>query len=373
MSRSHLRAFSVLLAGLLAALPMAAQTPPRALLVLPRLDATSATDSFFYFALDGGTGYEVDRVRRNALEVRQSRLGRNLFELIGRPTSQAAVPGELLLAPLHSADDSVREALLVETSTGYVAYFEQLGKGGNLGEIKTPAGRPFESLRAAGGNFALLARRLGSGRTVAVTLYRATDGRALTLLGVDELPIQPEVRSADGLPALDGRVLAVDLQGGGGRTLGHLVIDQGSGAIYHVTLAGDGSIAASRRRPQNLFDVFPREAARPVAERFLAVPVQIAGQVTRHVLLIDAASGRLAWLADVDGALAEPSLEALERDLNDSLPGDGPRALAAVPRQVGDGVTSGAWVLDGVSGRTLYLGNLALPQGLTINRVTVIR
>ncbi len=208
--------------GLLCAgvLPIQAQatTTSQPLVVLPRYDADAALERYFQVDLASGDTFVIDRVRRDPLSTRRTRLGQNLHQLIGRPVEPPPVVGEIMLAPLHGGDDSVRSALLVESSTGYVAYFDDLGKNNRLGTIRTTSGRPFGDIVAPDGNFALLMRRTGSGRTVDAILYHATTGKARALRNIEKLPTEPKAVTVSGLPILTGRVAAVPLQREGGGT-----------------------------------------------------------------------------------------------------------------------------------------------------------
>ena len=119
------------------------------IVALPAYGSGGASDSYFAFSLQDGAGRQVDRLRRDPLSLRARNTPENLFQIIGRPTDQPALPGEVFLAPIRSSDGSVRAAVYVETSIGYVAYFENLGRGGKIGQFTSVAGRPFEAVPPA--------------------------------------------------------------------------------------------------------------------------------------------------------------------------------------------------------------------------------
>ena len=142
-------------------------------LTLPRFGSGDQPDVFLYFDHSGGTGYLLEGLRRSPTQLRGQRLADNLFQQIGRSASQGAIHGELMLMPIFSGS-SVRDALFVETSTGYVAYLDEFGKNGKLGNLVTVIGRPYGPLAAGDGNFALLQRRDSSGKTDGAYLYHGT-------------------------------------------------------------------------------------------------------------------------------------------------------------------------------------------------------
>lgn len=345
---------------------------PGAVAAVPRLDTSAGVAEFFYFDLDRGDGFVIDPSRRDPRSARGRRLQENVFTTIGRPTDQPASPGEVLLGPITNGDGSVRSLIFVETSTGYTAFFDQLGKGGRLGEITSTVGRPFGPLADADGNYALLMRR---GRSEAAILYHATAGKALAALDVDDRPSQPRVVPIDGLPALGGRVTAAALSRGVDATDGFVLIDGGRGDILRVALDERGLPVGTTTYDFNLFDAFSREVESSADPRFLAIPVAVDGGATRHIVIVDLGTGRMAWLANVDGAFAAPSLQALSNDWTRFLTvgGEQPRPLGVVGHTTSGGATDGAWLIDGPSGRLLYIDNFERPDNLTISAVTLDR
>lgn len=329
--------------------------------VLPLYEG-GGIEEFRWLDLADGRGFRVDRLRREPLELRLRVLDDNLFEIVGRPTDPAAVPGEIHLLPIRSGS-GMRAVLFAEASTGYVAYFEDYDRDG-WGQPKVTLGRPFEALRAGDGNFALLPRRDGSGRTQGAYLYHATTGRTLYAAELAGLELDPPVTQVEGLPTLTGRVTATPLEIDDGETVGYLLLDGGDLSIYRLSLADPSNPArlGVARLDLDLSSVFPAETSMPAGERrFAAVPLNV-GEVTRSVLLIDGASGKLARIENPGGGGEDPTaLVPLRLELGEL----GPGSLDAVPNLSGSGNTAGAWVLVGSPPRAIYLGGLDDPSTAT--------
>ncbi len=350
--------------------------PPATVAAFTRDDALRPPDNLISFRLDDGSGFQLNRLRRDPAQARSSRLNENLFTLIGRPSDQPSPPGDLFLAPLRQGDGAIRSAILVESSTGYVAYFPQLGKGSTLGEIRTTLGRPFESIASDDRNFVLFGRRAGNGRSTDVILYHATTGTALALADVSEFSAQPTMVPIRGLPSLGGPVSGLSIDGPGGRTIGYLVLDEESGEIHYAAVDSDGRITGSQARTDGLYAVFPTEAEQAAEPRFLTAPITDEDGAVRHVLIVDSGTGQVAWLADVDGVDNPPRLRALTLDLRrflDTRQPDAVRSLALLPRRSGDGGTRGVWLLDARSRRTLLVDGLDSPAELRVSPVEIDR
>ncbi|MEM8998472.1 MAG: hypothetical protein AAGF23_27045, partial [Acidobacteriota bacterium] len=166
-------------AALLAAGPTFAQQVAQSHLTMPRYGSGGVTEEYFSVDLATGRVALADQLRREPETVRLRRTDMNLFQEIGRPANQPAQPGEMLLMPIRESDGSVRTAMLVESSTGYTAFFDEVGRNDELGQIITTIGRPFGPLAAEDLNFVLLPRRDGSGKTVGAYLYHGTTGKGL--------------------------------------------------------------------------------------------------------------------------------------------------------------------------------------------------
>ncbi len=358
--------------GIDAPAALRAQSPTvRAPIVAVPQDAAGGTDDFYYLDLDDGTLIHVDQLRRDPLRLRSQRLGQNPFQEIGRPASQPAGAGEILLEPIHFASRVARAAVFVESSTGYVAYYDQLGKGGGFGQILTVIGRPFGAIAAADGNFALLMRHDNNGRTVGAYLYHAGSGRGIYLRRLNRLDTDVPTSAAAGFPRLTGKVSAAELQVAE-RTAGYLVADAADGSLRFLDL--DGSNVTVRDAGVSLFPTFAPDATNPADRRVTAVPIRNSQETTTHVLFADAATGDLAVLAGVDDANRSPVLNKLGANLYAVLGTTvdaGWRTVAAVPGVSGNGATSGLWLIDSLTRRLAFVDNAETPGSTTVRRVRV--
>ncbi len=364
---------AVVLAALLCWLP-AAQAQSGGPLVALADDDGGETDSFYQLALGDGAVSIYEVLRRDPLRLRRRPLSQNLFDEIGRPKTQAAGAGEILLAPIHSSTGAVRAALFVETSTGYVAFFDQLGKGTALGRISTAIGRPFGPLAAADGNFVLLPHRERSGRTEGAYLYHAGSGRGFYYSGLAKLEADSRPASTSPLPKLTGRAAAAPLLDRDRATTGYLVADSGNGDLHFLIVNRQlTEQLASRKSPLNLFEVLPTEVSRPTLERFVAVPIEGPDDRTVHVLFVDVGSGDMVLFENV-GSRSAQRLSKLAPNLYDVLDGADstvPRTVAAIPRHSSGDETLGIWLLDSLTRGVVYVNRPALPRGAVLSRVSV--
>ncbi|MEM6456623.1 MAG: hypothetical protein AAF772_16150 [Acidobacteriota bacterium] len=328
-----------------------------------------ATEALYVFASEDGRGAMYDRLRRSPTTVRPEPTA-NLFELIGRP-SQPAVDGEILSGPIYRDARRARSAYLVETSTGYVAFVEDMGDSDDGFGLVVPAiGRPFGALATTDGNYALFTRRDRRGRTVGALLYHATTGRGRYLEAIEAGTERLSVTAFDGLPALSGRVSSVDLLIDR-ETVGHLVVDNGNGDLYAINVTAEGGYTA-RRTDLNLFGLVPRSASASASAplRFVPVALDNGDSTTRSVLVIDLASGVVVRVDEVTSG-EPPSLRRLGGgDLASvlRLRGGGARALRAVSRHSSGGAVIGLWLVD-ANGPLAYLDDFDAESGLGLTPV----
>ncbi len=334
-------------------------------------DTTGGTDDFYYLDLGDSGLTHVDQLRRDPVRLRAQRLRQNPFREIGRPADQAANPGEILLMPIHTGPRNARAAFFVETSTGYAAYYEQLGKGGAFGRILTVIGRPFATLAAADGNFALLVRHDSDGRTVGAFLYHAGGGRSLYVRGLNRLNTDVPTNPAGGFPKLTGRVGAAEVQVFD-RTAGYLVADAADGTLRFLDL--EGTNVTVRDAGVGLFPTFAAEAADPADRQLTAVPIRDSRETTTHVLFVDVATGELAVLSGIEDPSRAPALSKLGANLYTVLgtaANAGWRNVAAVPGVASNGATSGVWLIDSHTRRLAFVNNAENPGSATVRRVNV--
>lgn len=367
------KVFAVLaVAGLLAvaflgSAPVVAQADAP-LLTLARY-AGEAPDLVLTIDHASGNVQLLDQLRRNPYEVRGRRLPDNLFKLIGRAANQPAIVGEILLAPIFGNDGDVRDALFVETSTGFVAFLDEFGKGGKAGELGsliTAIGRPFGPIAATDGNFALVSRRIGR-RTEGAYLLHGTTGKGLYLGGLAKLEVDGRVSPTTDFPKFEGKISAAEIRNDG-TTVSYLVADNTSGKVYFLDTVG-GAIDRLNVRATNLDLVggFAAQSYNPSLQRFVLEPLD-SGGTTTQVLVLDVASGYVGLIDDVQGTAR---LRVMQNNLYGAVRpglGDTPRTLSSVRNG-----QAGVWFFDSLSGSAYYVENPTSPAGLRIAAVAVLR
>ena len=321
------------------------------------------TDRFFHLELKDGTTFLNDDLEDTP--IRSRRMQQNPFREIGRPADQPGFPGEILLGPIRNPDGGLRAVLFVETSTGYVAFFDDPGSSSKLGEISVAVGRPFEGMASNDGNFALVMRRDRSGRTEGAYLVHGATGKVTYLDGLRKFEDDTPITAATSLPEMQGKIAVAALQSSREETVGFLVADSGDGALYYVDVNDRRPTELSQRRlPLSLFDALPQDATHSVYTRLLAVPIQDGNASTRHVLFLDVGTGAMALLENLD---QRPALVLLGRNLYDTFDAETatPRSWSAAPH-IEDDETVGLWVVDNLEGALLYVGNPSTPGGVTV-------
>lgn len=350
--------------GLLLLAPVASAQANGPISPVPRYN--NGVDSFFYIDLANGGSYLVEDLDSPPTDLRQ--LKQNIFSEIGRPTTQVASPGEVLTAPIVAGGD-LRAILFVEASTGFVAFFDGPGRGGNLGTISTAIGRPFESIASTDGNYALLPYRDDSGRTVGAYLYHAIDGRAVYLDGLRKLEPDGTATPLDGWPQMSHQVATATLQSSREETVGYLLIDSGDGTIHQVRPAGGPTRVQPQTTSLALFDALSAEAKHPTPQRIVAIGLQGSNDATRSVLFVDVATGEMAALRGIDSG--QNTLGKLPRNVYEVLGtavSETPRWFSLVPADE-DGETQGVYLIDSLTRSILRIDRPDNPGATTIQRI----
>lgn len=355
-----------LLALLAAGVPAAAA--PRLPIVVH--GGGGASNDLLYLDLESGQTFSV-RLRRSGERFVVRQLEQNLFADIGR--RQPATAGEFLLGQLRARNGRTRALLLAEPATGYLAFLDQLGEGGRFALIRTISGRPVDALAADDGNFALLMRRGTGGETDIAYLHHATTGSCLMLVGVDNLEGEPTVRECSELPTLAPGFAVAAVENGDHSTRGFLYAD-GAGAVYWLGLEESrADPLPPRRLGIDLLEIFPPPDGDSPApsRRFALAPVEADGEGTTSVLVLDAASGRLARITGLAGETPRAAL--VPGDLSRYLPAAAGRTLGVAPRLSAFGESQGLWVFDGASERVILVDNPGSDEELQLVGVAVER
>ncbi len=341
------------------------------ILVVPRYGGDESTTGIFFIRLDDGTAVFIDKIKGAPLSFRRRIVNQGVFTALGRTTDRPAKPGEILAGEIRASDGHVKGIFLVDTSTGAVAYLDDPGSASHGAMLRHVNGRPAAAIASDDGNFALIMRRDGSGRTDGAYLFHGTSGQCVYFAHVDDMGPNPIVEFTSELPAMEGKVAAVELQDGSEATPEALLIDGGSGRVYRVgALEHQPTQVTVTRQEVDLFQFFPVTPTTPTPQRFVLIPGFSGNGATDSVFILDAGSGRMAVLKNVrkrGGMRLDGSGQNLFSHLPES---DGrPRVLAAAPKVGASGTTNGAWVFDSASGEVLFLENIRGSHDLRIHRV----
>ncbi|HPR64203.1 MAG TPA: hypothetical protein PK014_08260 [Thermoanaerobaculia bacterium] len=327
------------------------------LLAVPKYDNDDSTKGIFFINLDTGNAFFIDRVKLSPLSVRTRKLNQNVFRALGRTPGTPAGPGQILVGEIREGGGNVTALLLVDTTTGSMAYITDLETQSFYGKIRKILDRPASVLASSDGNYALLMRRGSSGKTKGAYIYHATTGRGLYFARMEEMKSTPPSRPTTELPTMEGSVSALELQAGNEATEAFLLADNASGTLYYVgDVERDSDILSVRKYRISLFDFFPRDTAVASPRRFVLIPVFGSGGATDHVFVVDVGSGKMALINDV----RKPNrtrVQITPRNIYDWFPAQvgGPRVMTAVPKVKGNGETEGAWLFDSATGQILYL------------------
>jgi hypothetical protein len=238
--------------------------------------------------------------------------------------------------------------------------------------VRTVGGRPASPLAAEGGSFALLPVRDSSRREERAYLLRGEDGACLLFSGLERLDDEPRVERCPPIGPLDLAGAAAALATPSGTTTGYLVMDEADGRLVALEPAADrGDRLVAFRTEVVLASIFPPPAAgsTPPRPRFALAPIRGGDGRTEALLAVDAATGRLAWIGNLEArsrlaaSLLAPQLFPL---LGGAARG---KSLAALPRSAAAGRTAGIWILGSPRLGALLVSDPATPADLAVQRV----
>ncbi|MCP4895332.1 MAG: hypothetical protein GY906_00015, partial [bacterium] len=340
-------------------------------LALPKYDNDDSTKGIFFFNLDTGNAFFIDKVKTSPLSVRSRTLNQNIFRALGRKRGSPAGPGEIQVGEIRGSDGNVKGIMLVDSTTGAVAHITGLESKSYAGRLQPVTAKPAQGLATDDGNYALIMRRDGSGRTEGAYLYHGTTGKAIYFADIHKMRASQSVRATTPLPRMDGRISALALESGSEATTGILLVDNESGNVFHVgDMEKHPEQLTSTPNKINLLSTFPASPDVRSPQRFVLIPVASGSGATDEVLIVDVGSGQMAVLKDVrkpDKMRIQRSNQSIYRYLPKNV--SRPRVIAAVPKVKGTGATEGAWLFDSASGEVLFLDNLDNLIRLSIHRV----
>lgn len=327
------------------------------------------TKGVYLFDLRDGTGFYFDDIGDRAYKVRKRKLRSSLFEAVGRTIPASA--GEILAGPICGRGGELQAILVVEPGTGNMGYLAGLDVAPIGGRPVRIAGRPASDLAGAGGHYALIMRRKGSGKTLGAYLIRTSTGEGSIFRDISEQPVSLRSSATSSLPSIEGPVSTCAILNSSEETSGFLMLDMGAGALYVVRgVDHEPTRLQAKRLGSNLLQAFPRAQNQWIEQRFYPIPVHDASGATKSILIVDSESGGLAMLEDF---LEQGRFIGLNRNLYDvaSLGKKAPGMIAGAPRIDTSGKTKGAWIFESSSSEILYLRGLQNSSELKIQRVVL--
>jgi hypothetical protein len=337
-------------------------------LTVPVGDAAGATQRLYQVNLSNGTVNELEP-RRGGTALRSQRLIQNLYSEIGRPQDEVARRGELILEGLRESSGRTRLLLLLESSTGYVGVLSKLGQGLRVGDLRTIAGRPMQSVAGTDANFSLFQAIDPERRRPVAYLVNGSTGGCMSLEGLAEGSGDVVPRSCGILPRLRLGAGQAPLQGSDGEITAYLTVDGTDGAVYEMRFfEGRAGAVSMRKTAVSLAQVFPRGEGQAAPVAYPLLPLFGDGRSTRAVLAFDPVSRRFAYLSgwqDPTGLSATLLPGGITGWLESSSGAD----LELVPQISGRGETIGAWLFVRGYESVLYLSGLEDPRQIQVQRV----
>jgi len=343
--------------------------PP--ILAIPKFDNDDSTRGIFSIELESGKGTLINRVRKTPLDVQIHPMRHNFFQAIGRRPGQSALQGQILIGPIRKGGGRVHALLIVDTTTGKMGYLTDLDDDPARGKLKMIDGAPAQAMATEDGNYALVMRRSGSGKTLGAYLYHGTTGRCRIFKDIGNLSSAITSSPTTTLPKIDAGVSSLEIQAGSDATSNVLLIDPSSGTLY---LIGDiehkPTQLTVRTLSLNIVEAFPQRPKVLSPQRFLPIPITDRSGATSSALIVDVGSGALALLDNI----RKPSkirMIGIKGSIYDVLKEDvgRPRTITAVPKIDDTGATEAAWLFDSATGTILFINNLQDPGNLVLRLV----
>jgi len=323
-------------------------------------DNGRTTSGIYAFNILTGEGFFLDRLEKKPYQPRKRAMRHGLFEILGTSPSPPPVSGQILMGKIQKNGGKTRALLFVDTRSGKMVYLKGLDVDPTGGRIRQLPGTPAQMMASPDGNYLLLMRSNGSGKTLGAYLYHGTTGECRIFRDIGSLPSNLQSIRTTSLPRISSGLAGCTLQSNDGSTDGFLLLD-GSGG--RITLVEGVHHEATRFKLKtlspNLSRSFPVNSQTSASRPFVAVPINDRSEKTSAVLIIQTSSGGLAILRDL-GKPSKAHLVGLGRSLHDAVEtGSGAISyLTAIPR-IDDGAqTKGAWIFSGRGLDALFINGL---------------
>lgn len=301
-----------------------------------------------------GKGFFIDKVGKKPYQARRRPMRHSCFSVIGRPEGRSARPGEILMEGIRGSRGVFKALLFVDTTTGKMGYLSGLDVDPTGGRLRPLPGSPAAGLAGPDGNYLLMMRLSGSGKTLGAYLYHATTGECRLFREIFTLPSEAASVAVSSLPSIPSGTAGCTLSAAGGATEALMLIDPDSGRIYRVdgVRKGPAQLRASTLSA-NTSSSFGKASAPRISRPFVPMPVEDSSGKTSMVLILDATNGGLAMLTSFRKS-SKARLTGVSVSVSAAPCGD----LAMVPRIDDGGRTKGAWIFEPNNDRAFFLKSL---------------
>ncbi len=341
------------------------------ILAVPKYDNDESTEGIFFISLETGNAFFIDKVKGSPLSVRTRTLNQNVFNALDRAPGESARHGDILVGPIRKKSGQMHALLLVDTTTGAMAYISELDSRSYDGRMNPIRGKPALDIIGGGNRFALAMWEAPSGKTEGAFLFNGTTGQGLFLEGVGDLEPYLEIKRTPALPPMPNGVSAVAIHAKDESTSHLLLLDHDAGTLYHLNLPNKRPWEFEvTRLSQNIFVAIPREGTVQTPHRLVPIPITSSSSATDRAMVVDVATGSMVLLDDLRDP-KKTSLIGVNHNIYEKLPRvvARPRVITAVAKINSSGATEGAWLFDSVTGNIVFLENLQKLAQLEIKTV----
>lgn len=352
-----LRNAVVLSLGLIPALASAASAGER--IAVGVRDGGGSTSTIYQLDLADGsaTGFEV---RSSGTRLDSINVNQNLFQAIGRPTTQAAPRGSVFLLSLTRSGGTTEALALLEADTGYLGFLNRVGKDRKVGTVLGAVGRPGIDAAASDGLHAVVPVTASNGSLAGLYLVHGATGACVYISDLEAERGQASGAPCSALPPSTGGLATAPLRG---EAPGFVLLEATSGDAWLVRSTSAATTLIATPLQLDLAGHFGPGAGETPVRRYSMSEVWSADG--NAVLIADATSNRLAYVTGLESGA--PRLVPVPVSPPRSTGVDDPRAVL-VPVYSGESTTRGvlAFAAGGTAAILVTGFDESTPRAVTV-------
>lgn len=277
------------------------------------------------------------QVRAGGARLDSTNVDQNLFEAIGRPSSQPAPRGSLFLTSIESNGGSTEALALIEGDTGYLGYLNKIGKDRKVGALLGAIGRPALAAAAGDGSHTVIPVAAANGSTAGFYVVHGATGACVFLANFEPTKGSAGSAGCSAMPIAAGGLAAAPLRD---EVAAFVLLDVTSGAMWVVRGVGGPTELSVREVAIDLGATFG--PAPDGAPRRYSIGRVWTGS-GNGIVIADAATGKLGYATGLEGGT--PSIATVPGGFVRSTDVEDPRAVL-VPVFAGNGTTSGVLAFE---------------------------